>query len=222
MISKYLRIHSSDFKLLINLDSSAKHFLIHSEIVQQANNLKIAGGSAAVLRLIKYNFLDRTMLLNDEITLFKQNNVKFKYFLTNRAKRFINIFIEDKHVFDSYEISDRAINLLYFLTDQNKVVTFKEIKDLFIFEFLSTDSNFNDSLYKNYVILINNLIKSRLINKQKNKDELYVYWITELGKNVLDLSEKVNKFLRDEEHIVNELPPIMTEFKTKLIFPLWV
>ena len=121
-----------------------------------------------------------------------------------------------------YEISNRAMNVLYYLIDVNIPTTFADFKEQLLSKIETSGTTTSlDSLHKNYAYIINLLVKDKLIATSINPDNERLFKITNLGRDVLDLSNRVNDFLKDEDCLQSTVRNIQTKFKTTLMFPLW-
>lgn len=222
----YKRISYDVFRFLIYLNNLNKKLItipiVYDEVAKNFRSLRI---ESTMSKLCEFKLLEKELLTKvDFLTLpdSQHQNLKFKYKLTKRAEHFINRFEPDLYVFQHYEISNRAMNVLYYLIDVNIPITFADFKEQFLskIETCGTTTSLV-SLHKNYAYIINLLVKDKLIATSINPDNERLFKITNLGRDVLDLSNRVNDFLKDEDCLQSTVRNIQTKFKTMLMFPLW-
>lgn len=222
----YKRISYDIFNFLIRLTYLGNGFvtvpMIYTESIKHHRILRV---EKVLLKLCELKFLDKKSLTKEDFLKLPEtqnHNLKYKYILTKRAERFIEKFESELHVFQYYQVSDRAMNILYYLLDVNKGVTFVDMKEEFLSKIKTCGTEVSiKSMHNNYAHLLNMLVKDKMVSAKVNADDQRVFTITEKGRNVLDLSNKVSGFLKDEDYVGSTIRNIKTKFKTLLMFPLW-
>lgn len=222
----YKRISYDIFNFLIQLKYLHTEFItvpmVYAESIKHHRIIRV---EKVLLKLCELKFLDKKPLTKDDFLKLPESqnhNLKYKYILTTRAKHFIDRFESELHVFKYYEVSDRVMNILYYLLDVNKAVTFADIKEDFLSNVKTCGTQVSiKSMQNNYAYLLNMLVKDKIISVKINTDDERLFSITEKGRNILDLSNRVNDFLKDEDCLQSTVRNIQTKFKTMLMFPLW-
>jgi hypothetical protein len=241
--TKYTRISYFDFYVISSLltdhlgytntkELDEEPFMLSHEfsdvgfkIKKQFEQFKysIVNPNNSITNLISYGFLEKEKLddFNKQALIetgrFKKRS-KFKYIFTTKCLNFIDRFnnIETRSLFPLYNITPKQINILCVLiTSEQLNIEQNIVNELNKNLYINTVTNCSNDL-----ILLKNL---NLVSRKKEFDnECFEYKITTLGKNVLNLILDIDSFLiKQEEEEHSQLPIIETEFKTRLVCPLW-